>query len=216
MLISILVDFHLFCRVWVGPTIVPLVLLAPPGVWRDKWNYPYGQNLTQTFTLLLLILYEQIWWGITLYSDPASVVMTNNHEIFTGAISQTWCNTKQGVGCCGGALAWPSAGLQQHYIRFQETSQDTVLQKRRFSCPLSIWKHWSKVKIKMGRAPEARPPLPPLIPTEPKSNISTPILFPQAFSFPFLKLPPEVRGNIHRTLFRASYPSELSSVIILQ
>jgi len=211
------VDILLFCRVWVGPTVVPLVLLAPPGVWRDKWNYPYGQNLTQTFTLLLLVLYEQIWWGITLYSDPASVVMTNNHEIFIGAISQTWCNTLNRVWV---VVAVHSLGSRQGFnntpVRFQETSQDIVLQKRLFSCPLSIWKHWSKVKIKMGRVPEARSPLPPLIPTEPKSNISTPILFPQAFSFPFLKLPPEVRGNVHRTLFRASHPSELSSVIILQ
>ena len=58
----------------------------------------------------------------------------------------------------------------------------------------------------MGHAPEARPPPPPLIPIEPESDISTPIPFPQDFSFPFLKLPPEVRRKIYRMLFRASVP----------
>jgi hypothetical protein len=58
----------------------------------------------------------------------------------------------------------------------------------------------------MGRAPVARPPALPLLPTEPESEISTPIPFPKDFSFPFLSLPPEARRKIYRMLFRASVP----------
>ena len=58
----------------------------------------------------------------------------------------------------------------------------------------------------MGRAPEARPPSLPWLPTEPESDIALPVPFPQGLSFSFLSLPPEVRRKIYRLLFRSSIP----------
>jgi hypothetical protein len=58
----------------------------------------------------------------------------------------------------------------------------------------------------MGRKPEARPPIDPLLPTELESDIAPPLPFPQDFSFPFLRLPPEVRRKIYRLLYRTNIP----------
>jgi hypothetical protein len=58
----------------------------------------------------------------------------------------------------------------------------------------------------MGRKPEARPPSDPPLPTELESDIAPPLPFPQGFSFPFLRLPPEVRRKIYRLLYRTNIP----------
>jgi hypothetical protein len=58
----------------------------------------------------------------------------------------------------------------------------------------------------MGRAPAARPPYLPLIPTETEGEVAPPLPFPPNFSFPFLSLPPEARRKIYRMLFRSSVP----------
>src|SRR5262245_48510259 len=63
-----------------------------------------------------------------------------------------------------------------------------------------------KIETNMCPIPFARPPNGPLLPTEPEEDLTTVLPFPPDFTFPFLRLPPEVRYMIYRLLFKASVP----------
>jgi len=58
----------------------------------------------------------------------------------------------------------------------------------------------------MCKKPSARPPKGPFLPIESAENPPSPVPFPAGFTFPFLRLPPEVRNLIYACLFKASVP----------